>query len=108
MAPTHVGGDFSPDFVNSRRRRPGYGTSRLPLRLILNNNLPSAGCNSNRLRERTMKSESSVAMLPLLCLALFGCAGPAQEIEPQTSETRSEEHTSELQSRLHLVCRLLP
>src|SRR2546422_11728508 len=24
-----------------------------------------------------------------------------------TSETRSEEHTSELQSRLHLVCRLL-
>jgi hypothetical protein len=28
-------------------------------------------------------------MLPLLCLALFGCAGPAQEIEPQTSETAS-------------------
>src|SRR5687768_17868120 len=25
----------------------------------------------------------------------------------QVSETRSEEHTSELQSRLHLVCRLL-
>src|SRR5687768_17956509 len=28
-------------------------------------------------------------------------------IESATSETRSEEHTSELQSRLHLVCRLL-
>src|SRR2546429_3920613 len=26
---------------------------------------------------------------------------------PAPSETRSEEHTSELQSRLHLVCRLL-
>src|SRR2546422_1583262 len=26
---------------------------------------------------------------------------------PPTSPTRSEEHTSELQSRLHLVCRLL-
>src|SRR2546422_10470901 len=26
---------------------------------------------------------------------------------PSTSSTRSEEHTSELQSRLHLVCRLL-
>src|SRR2546422_4587612 len=25
----------------------------------------------------------------------------------RTSDTRSEEHTSELQSRLHLVCRLL-
>src|SRR2546429_702445 len=25
----------------------------------------------------------------------------------ETAETRSEEHTSELQSRLHLVCRLL-
>src|SRR2546422_5759369 len=27
--------------------------------------------------------------------------------EPVTIEVRSEEHTSELQSRLHLVCRLL-
>src|SRR2546422_1856064 len=26
---------------------------------------------------------------------------------PKSTETRSEEHTSELQSRLHLVCRLL-
>src|SRR2546422_7488649 len=33
--------------------------------------------------------------------ALFGCDG--LEIRPH----RSEEHTSELQSRLHLVCRLL-
>src|SRR2546422_1980517 len=31
----------------------------------------------------------------------------APESTPRTSSTRSEEHTSELQSRLHLVCRLL-
>src|SRR5687768_17707377 len=32
---------------------------------------------------------------------------PALEVAV-TAEVRSEEHTSELQSRLHLVCRLLP
>src|SRR3989442_6338365 len=32
------------------------------------------------------------------------CAGPTSET---ASTTRSEEHTSELQSRPHLVCRLL-
>src|SRR2546422_5550980 len=30
-----------------------------------------------------------------------------QRLERQLAEARSEEHTSELQSRLHLVCRLL-
>src|SRR2546422_9149855 len=29
------------------------------------------------------------------------------ELEPVAEDGRSEEHTSELQSRLHLVCRLL-
>src|SRR5687768_18052547 len=32
--------------------------------------------------------------------------GRSQELEPRL-DRRSEEHTSELQSRLHLVCRLL-
>src|SRR2546429_6260922 len=32
---------------------------------------------------------------------------PRQAIVTGSAETRSEEHTSELQSRLHLVCRLL-
>src|SRR5687768_17801203 len=32
---------------------------------------------------------------------------PADEVRLALRETRSEEHTSELQSRLHLVCRLL-
>src|SRR2546429_1799231 len=30
-----------------------------------------------------------------------------QSSQPRATATRSEEHTSELQSRLHLVCRLL-
>src|SRR5690625_3867040 len=32
----------------------------------------------------------------------------SQWIRPQETSARSEEHTSELQSRSHLVCRLLP
>src|SRR2546429_3996411 len=35
--------------------------------------------------------------------AAFG----AEVIDPASQDIRSEEHTSELQSRLHLVCRLL-
>src|SRR2546422_3103544 len=32
---------------------------------------------------------------------------PPQLLRPHAGQARSEEHTSELQSRLHLVCRLL-
>src|SRR5687768_18019798 len=42
---------------------------------------------------------------------VFGCAAKLLTIGQgdtvQRSNSRSEEHTSELQSRLHLVCRLL-
>src|SRR2546429_5135688 len=34
-------------------------------------------------------------------------AGALVQLDPQQVHDRSEEHTSELQSRLHLVCRLL-
>src|ERR1041385_57967 len=34
-------------------------------------------------------------------------SNPQGELKLQSGEQRSEEHTSELQSRLHLVCRLL-
>src|SRR3989442_6369853 len=42
-----------------------------------------------------------------ICVVLLAMASPAagQEIRPTLD--RSEEHTSELQSRPHLVCRLL-
>src|SRR5256884_5338280 len=39
-----------------------------------------------------------------------GCGTRAERQRPEAArqrQTRSEEHTSELQSRLHLVCRLL-
>src|SRR2546422_2088733 len=36
-----------------------------------------------------------------------GDAAPVQDRWPDVVHVRSEEHTSELQSRLHLVCRLL-
>src|SRR2546422_7937398 len=45
------------------------------------------------------------------CLDLLGpvevSSDTRQELVAQAKEWRSEEHTSELQSRLHLVCRLL-
>src|ERR1041385_6323629 len=34
------------------------------------------------------------------------CTGAGLQVRPVSVEVRSEEHTSELQSRLHLVCRL--
>src|SRR2546422_1882216 len=40
-------------------------------------------------------------------VAVFGNAGSIQLTPASLSHARSEEHTSELQSRLHLVCRLL-
>src|SRR5256884_3480498 len=40
--------------------------------------------------------------LPQLATATVNC-----RVLPEDSVDRSEEHTSELQSRLHLVCRLL-
>src|SRR2546422_6472524 len=42
-----------------------------------------------------------------LVYAVFKAAGAISDDELMTFRKRSEEHTSELQSRLHLVCRLL-
>src|SRR6185503_9161346 len=47
-------------------------------------------------------------MLPVLVLNTAGCGGffaRRMAQAPNTYPSRSEEHTSELQSRLHLVCR---
>src|SRR5437660_7389751 len=44
------------------------------------------------------------------CRLLQGAAGawcPPRDVQPSARGARSEEHTSELQSRGHLVCRLL-
>src|SRR5687768_18175175 len=52
---------------------------------------------------RSMTSKPFVIALALVAGA--GLAAHAQQASPVS--TRSEEYTSELQSRLHLVCRLL-
>src|SRR2546422_7953733 len=39
--------------------------------------------------------------------AMAEIKGDEEPVEPAQVQKRSEEHTSELQSRLHLVCRLL-
>src|SRR5687768_18370151 len=55
----------------------------------------------------------SLVALPLedlekrILLAVTILEPTMQHLEVQGSRVRSEEHTSELQSRLHLVCRLL-
>src|SRR2546429_3864331 len=59
---------------------------------------------------RTLRGEMGVSpaqRLPLLAVA--SSADEAQFLRTNAAvlQNRSEEHTSELQSRLHLVCRLL-
>src|SRR2546422_7794939 len=51
----------------------------------------------------------SIRLRAVLMTALLAGLGlvPAAVSHGMGAETRSEEHTSELQSRLHLVCRLL-
>src|SRR2546422_2713162 len=47
------------------------------------------------------------ASLPRARVARGGIADPRHRLPERWGLRRSEEHTSELQSRLHLVCRLL-
>src|SRR2546422_3527141 len=49
----------------------------------------------------------SVMMLDVIWVPEFARAGWLLDLTPGLHPGRSEEHTSELQSRLHLVCRLL-
>src|SRR5687768_18045740 len=54
--------------------------------------------DKEKLQERLAKIAGGVAVINV---------GAATEAEMKEKKARSEEHTSELQSRLHLVCRLL-
>src|SRR5262245_63760251 len=62
---------------------------------------------SPQCRARIFSMAETASTLP----SLNGCAGPAAAARapspPEPITTRSEEHTSELQSLRHLVCRLL-
>src|SRR2546422_6087090 len=65
----------------------------------------------DRRRMRRVRVEGRCARDPHLVLGCQGGERREQErgrgVEAAVCEGRSEEHTSELQSRLHLVCRLL-
>src|SRR5207253_10725472 len=53
------------------------------------------------------KEGSGVPKDPVAAAKLLGAAARSGNLEAQVEYARSEEHTSELQSRGHLVCRLL-
>src|SRR2546422_5880922 len=56
---------------------------------------------------RSIADASRELVLVKHALEQFGRQQPVSWIQVDTDKVRSEEHTSELQSRLHLVCRLL-
>src|SRR2546422_8632169 len=57
---------------------------------------------------RSRRCSAGGQRLNIVRLGPEPCSGPSRFWRSFTLEWRSEEHTSELQSRLHLVCRLLP
>src|SRR2546429_5311153 len=85
-------------------RRPPRSTLFPYTTLFRSRALPHAGCNPPGNASCGSGSEGRPQFRrPADALAL----GPAQVEHRQQVVLRSEEHTSELQSRLHLVCRLL-
>src|SRR5205809_4709172 len=57
--------------------------------------------------EEKIKTASGGYSVHDLARQLVGVLNPDVQLEAAKAAHRSEEHTSELQSRLHLVCRLL-
>src|SRR2546429_7087416 len=67
-------------------------------------------CTSKAAPTPTITRVSRCGKYSAMKCSCFGVLRPTQKISGFTVDTRayrSEEHTSELQSRLHLVCRLL-
>src|SRR5207247_11294846 len=64
----------------------------------------------NRQEQHRTRRAANEPRIPMLESQIHGC-GPCEAanwiFSKPTSRTRSEEHTSELQSRVDLVCRLL-
>src|SRR5687768_18353227 len=81
-----------------------------PLLAAATNTTLSANSNSIRLlRSPYYKRRITVALIqsPNTVVEIRSPYNAAKKSAAQIFITRSEEHTSELQSRLHLVCRLL-
>src|SRR2546422_4840780 len=58
-------------------------------------------------RSMNVTSAKNTIVTIVMSLAAYPSAGVTASTELSRMTPRSEEHTSELQSRLHLVCRLL-
>src|SRR2546429_1620738 len=74
--------------------------------------LAQVGINADPVRSSAREEKSSRGVEHGIHkdACVVGPTSPRRRVASQTSqhgEKRSEEHTSELQSRLHLVCRLL-
>src|SRR3712207_7157510 len=71
----------------------------------------SPGQSSHRPRPQRLTAMkppiSRILAVTVVFLAGVASPAPAQVVEIENLQTRSEEHTSELQSRQYLVCRLL-
>src|SRR2546422_6318443 len=67
-----------------------------------------AWTGAGRCRSKTLEPPAETAATIAPVTAIFAAVEPPSAIlRLDSSSPRSEEHTSELQSRLHLVCRLL-
>src|SRR2546429_6479730 len=87
-------------------RRPPRSTL-FPYTTLFRSQMPRHVSQRHAERVRRLRVEGILPRdpsYPIGAEQLRGIAGQ-YPLDPQT--TRSEEHTSELQSRLHLVCRLL-
>src|SRR2546422_8361041 len=80
-------------FRSGDRVSPLGGVGRRPLRRLL---MEARVPRSERGRYPVVARGETILWVPGVCRSAADLPGP-----------RSEEHTSELQSRLHLVCRLL-
>src|SRR5689334_25199953 len=74
--------------------------------LSLHDALPISWCSRPPRRPRTPRSWWSTPRSPR-CSCRSACARRSRTCSTAGAPARSEEHTSELQSQFHLVCRLL-
>src|SRR2546422_9806368 len=88
--------------VRETVRRSGLDPARIGS--VVMGNVIQAGNRMNPARQAALNGGVPVAV-PAITVNRV-CGSGAQAIASAAQE-RSEEHTSELQSRLHLVCRLL-
>src|SRR3712207_8717797 len=90
-------------------RRPPR-SALFPYTTLFRSPTDPGGLGSGRPLVDRRQSQQTPRLWAVLCLASGSAKGSGVEVDPEWNrhgEPRSEEHTSELQSRQYLVCRLL-